>query len=46
MGGWKLLHVSIAIKLIVYLLAHRRSLNEDFEHNVTAVTTFLVYKFI
>ena len=36
MGRWGLLHVFIHIELVVHLLAHRRNLDEDFEHNITA----------
>lgn len=46
MGSWGLLHMSIHIELIIHLLAHRRSLNEDFEHNITTITIIIVYKYL
>lgn len=46
MGGWGLLHMSIHIELVIHLLAHRRSLHEDFEHNITTITEIIVYKYV
>ena len=45
MSSWGLLHMSIHIELIIHLLAHRRSLDEYFEHNITTVTVIVVYKY-
>ena len=38
--------MSIYIELVIYMLAHRRSLNEDFEHNITTVPIIAEYKYL
>lgn len=46
MNRWRLLYIFINIELVIHLLTHRRSLDEDFEHNITSVTMRLVYKYL
>lgn len=46
MGGWGLFHMSIHIELVINLLTHRQSLDEDFEHNITMVTKMIGYQYL